>query len=540
MKSVIYSRVSTEIQDFTRQNDDIKEYCEKNNIQIVKEFSEKESGKKEERTELTNMLNFVKSEKIDFCIVHELSRLGRTGEVIHTIEKLNDLNVCLISLKENLRTLNPDLTPNPTSSLILKIMSSVNNFELDTFKYRSKSGLRNNAKNGKGTGSRHLAYGYTTDDNNTIIIDVEESNVVKRIFNLFLSGWGTRKIAVLLNQEGILTKNSKPARGVYHTKEVEVSIKKWTEGVIYQILNNPFYTGKRKYMKEIHSVPVIIDETTQLKVKEILKSKRNYETKNKKYDFLLNERLVKCGVCGKNYYPKYNKIEHRYQCRSKRDLSGNCGNVGVKIEKLDRAVNSVVLSFFPSFLLKKQDNTQIVQDLKYFEILYNNNLSNIKEVEKKEQKLLDLYLNDSISKNIFNERADELKKNKERFLNENQSYLVKIDDLKETISKRSNYSEVIKSINKNGITKTLLRKIVSKVVIDKSDIQLAGEKITNKTLKVSVFVDEYFVSFLMTQQSQHIKIVEVYDGKKIVRPKEDGINVISDETRFYELMKGVR
>jgi len=97
-KVVIYTRVSTQGQEFQRQANDLTAYAVSNKMLIEKVFAEKISGAKKntERTELMNMIQFVKDNNIDKVLVTELSRLGRdTLEVLKTIEILNQNKISL-------------------------------------------------------------------------------------------------------------------------------------------------------------------------------------------------------------------------------------------------------------------------------------------------------------------------------------------------------------------------------------------------------------------------------------------------------------
>ena len=92
MRVIIFSRVSTSIQDNQRQIDELREYSQKMNFDVIKVFEEKISGgkKNEERPILLEMIQFVKENQINKVLCWELSRLGRnTIEVLTTIELLN-------------------------------------------------------------------------------------------------------------------------------------------------------------------------------------------------------------------------------------------------------------------------------------------------------------------------------------------------------------------------------------------------------------------------------------------------------------------
>lgn len=80
MKVFSYIRVSTEKQEFGRQQEAIKKYCEENNITIDREFSDKISGKTFERKEYQEMKQLV--EKDDVIIIKELDRFGRSMDDI--------------------------------------------------------------------------------------------------------------------------------------------------------------------------------------------------------------------------------------------------------------------------------------------------------------------------------------------------------------------------------------------------------------------------------------------------------------------------
>lgn len=80
MKVYSYIRVSTERQEFGRQQEAIKKYCQENAIIIDREFSDKISGKTFERKEYQEMRDLVK--KDDVIVIKELDRLGRDMELI--------------------------------------------------------------------------------------------------------------------------------------------------------------------------------------------------------------------------------------------------------------------------------------------------------------------------------------------------------------------------------------------------------------------------------------------------------------------------
>ena len=143
MKVVIYSRVSTNSQDYKRQTNELMEYSKKMNYSVMEVFEEKISGAKKnyERPELTRMINFVKENNIDKVLCWELSRIGRdTIEVLKTIQLLNDNCISLYIKNHNIETLNDKCEVSPMSTFLIQILTSVSEMEKTTIRQRIKSG----------------------------------------------------------------------------------------------------------------------------------------------------------------------------------------------------------------------------------------------------------------------------------------------------------------------------------------------------------------------------------------------------------------
>ena len=142
-KVVIYARVSTSTQDYTRQITELRNYAWKQNYQIVKEFSEKISGGKkiEERAAIKELLDFVKSNKVEKVLVYECSRLSRRQlDFLSIIEQLTEARVSLYILQNGLETLLPDGRPNPIANLCFGIIAEFNTLEKHLIRARMASG----------------------------------------------------------------------------------------------------------------------------------------------------------------------------------------------------------------------------------------------------------------------------------------------------------------------------------------------------------------------------------------------------------------
>lgn len=157
MKVVIYARVSTNNQDYKRQTEELIEFSQKNNYDVVNIFEEKISGGKtnEERPQLMKMINFIKSNKIDKVLCWELSRIGRnTIEVLKTIQLLNENCISLYIKNHNIETLNDKCEVNPMSQFLIQILTSVSEMEKTQIRQRIKSGYDSFRKNGGKVGRK--------------------------------------------------------------------------------------------------------------------------------------------------------------------------------------------------------------------------------------------------------------------------------------------------------------------------------------------------------------------------------------------------
>ena len=142
-KVVIFVRVSTDKQEYQRQLVELREYCSKVGWEVVREFANKVSGAKrnEERSEVIDLINFVKEHKVQRVVCLEISRLGRnTLEALKVIQSLNENGVSLFVKNYGLETLMSDGTVNPVASLICTILLEVASMERLTIRERMTSG----------------------------------------------------------------------------------------------------------------------------------------------------------------------------------------------------------------------------------------------------------------------------------------------------------------------------------------------------------------------------------------------------------------
>ena len=164
MDVVIFGRVSTLIQDYDRQVNELTDTCKQRRWAVRSVFTEKISGAKKnaERKELSRMIDYIKAQHIDKVLVTELSRLGRdTLQVLQVIETLNDMKVSLFIQNYNIETLNEDGKVNAMSQFLITILAEIARMERKTIRERMNSGYKNFREQGGVVGRKQ---GYTKSD----------------------------------------------------------------------------------------------------------------------------------------------------------------------------------------------------------------------------------------------------------------------------------------------------------------------------------------------------------------------------------------
>ena len=208
MKVLGYVRVSSEMQkrkgnSIDLQNKKINEYCLLNDFDLIDVYEDDGiSGMSiDKRDGYKGMLDYMKKNSVDGIVVWSLSRLGRRmKDVVEFMDylKVNDIKFC--SIKENLS--NDD----KIGSLIMNILSSINEFEVEVIRERIRDVKRNKKENGAVYG--RMMYGFDN-VNGKMVENKDEKRVISRIKNFRSRKWSWRKISNRLNELNIKSKEDK-------------------------------------------------------------------------------------------------------------------------------------------------------------------------------------------------------------------------------------------------------------------------------------------------------------------------------------------
>lgn len=184
MKTVIFARVSTNVQEYDRQINELTVLAKSNGWSVEAVFAEKISGTKsnKERTELLNMVSYVEGNHINKVLVTELSRLGRdTLQVLEVIQMLNEKGISLYIQNYNIETLTKDGRVNAMSQFLIMILAEVARMERKTIRERVESGYKNYRANGGKVGRK---IGYKKTEETIREQYTEEIKLLKRGYSL--------------------------------------------------------------------------------------------------------------------------------------------------------------------------------------------------------------------------------------------------------------------------------------------------------------------------------------------------------------------
>ena len=266
-------------------------------------FDEGISGtKKEKRPALLRMIADCKAGKIDFVITKSISRFARnTTDCLEMVRKLLELDIPIYFEKENLNTSSME------SELFLAILSSMAEGESTSISENNKWSIQKRFKNGTFKLS-YPPYGYDW-DGEQMVINPEQAETVRWIFEQVLSGKGTHAISEKLNAKGVPTK--KGGRWTPTTVRGMVSNEKYTGDVIFQktYTDSQFnrhvnYGQKDQYLMADHHEAIIsrkVFETANAlveqrgKEKGIVKGSDKYQSR-----YCFSGKII-CGECGDTF-----------------------------------------------------------------------------------------------------------------------------------------------------------------------------------------------------------------------------------------------
>ena len=319
------------------------------------------------RENFNRMIDLALNGGIDIILTKSISRFARnTVDTLQTVRELKAVGVEVRFEKENLHTFDPKC------EMMLTIMSSLAQEESRSISENVRWGKQKSMRDGKVSlaYSRFLGYKKGADGRPEIV--EEEAAIIRKIYDLFLSGKTINEIAAILTSMGVLTPAGRTKWSVSTVRSILSNEKYKGEALLQKTFTVDYLTKEvRKNNGEVPSVRVrnshepIIEPEVFDRVQEILaeSTKRRAKVRTR-HPFA--GKLV-CGDCGSFYGHKVWRLrstgEHYnvWYCNHKYDGDKTCDSPRLRDEEIKAA--------FEKTLQKCGDPNPVYTDEKWTELV---------------------------------------------------------------------------------------------------------------------------------------------------------------------------
>ncbi len=447
------------------------------------------------------------SHKKDILIVKDFSRFSRrNSRGLVELEDLRDAGCRIISIGDNIDF------PNDDDWLKIQFQFLINEMPVTDTSKKVKSVIKRRQADANWICA--APYGYIINKKGQFEVVPEQAEIVRKVFELYIDGWGYKKIANYLTDEKIPTprmdeKTRKEALGEQYNHKVK---SEWSIITIQGILDNDFYIGtlrQGKYTrKKINGADVkqdldnhiifennhqaIIDYRTfrTTKAQREQRTRSNYRGV-KVYDNVYSG-LLSCGDCGAPMFAmSRSDLKDAYRCGTyhRRGLKG-CTSHHIRVEKLDELLKGYIqlvmdnsehmLNQLNSDLEnEREDISETETSMTNLTIVLEDLLEELKATKR--QRIREIMKHPE-RENSIEEIYDELESDLNR----------KIEGLRNQIAMAENKRNTIIKVNR--VAKTAIdvfTDILTKPKLDKNDLELIimGIKVYEDHIEIELQAD---------------------------------------------------
>lgn len=514
-KVAIYARVSTieqaeEGYSIDEQIRVLNEFCERKGYRVYDEYVDRGiSGKNiKGRPAIQRLLMDAEKKKFDVVLVWKMNRLARKSlDLMNIVERLNSKNIAFRSYTESYQT------ETSTGKLQFQLMAAVAEYERNNIAENVKMGMIARAKEGRWNGGQVLGYDLIEIPNNNkkrkdteLVINETEATIIRVIFQMYTSGHGYKSIANCINKKGYRTKKGKT----------------FSLNAIKTIVTNPVYAGYIRYnvrrdwnekrrnninpdpiIQKGRHEPIIKEEEWQV-AKNVFKSRSCKPSRIYDGEFPLTG-IMRCPVCGagmvicRTTNKRKDGTKHvleYYVCGAwKNKGTLVCRSNGVRTNYADKFVLEKLQQLMNSDnLIKELVKNVNERNKKTFAPLqkeYDIYEKQLKELEQKQSKIFDAYIDEMISKAMYNDKVEKIENEVKHLKNlmeplkqqihGNTTKDVSYETVKEVLL---NFSNAFQSALTREQRKRLLHLLVHKITIGEDrKIESIQVKLNNEILK---------------------------------------------------------
>ena len=313
----------------------------------------------EQREGYQAMRRELMAHRLDILVIKDFSRFSRrNSRGLVELEDLRDAGARIISIGDNIDF------PNDDEWLKIQFQFLINEMPVTDTSKKVKSVIRRRQEDGKWICA--APYGYIINKKQQFEVVPVEADIVRRIYRMYIDGWGYKKIANTLTDEGIPTpRMAERERKIAEGEEYRRSVKSaWSIATVQGILDNDFYIGtlrQGKYTRaKINGRDILRDEVEQIVIENHHQPIIDYRTfatvralreKRAKYNYRgvkINENVysgfLECGDCGAPMFALSRRdLKPAYTCGTyhRRGTAG-CTTHHIRVDKLDELVKLYV------------------------------------------------------------------------------------------------------------------------------------------------------------------------------------------------------
>lgn len=494
------------------------------------------SGTTFNRPGFQEMENLIEAGKVSTVIVKDLSRFG--GEHLlcghYTEIVYPTLGVNFIAIQENVDT---------TKGMGTEMMPFHNIFNEWYAAQTSKKIRAVNEMKASKTMRISVPYGYKKIEGNKEqwYIDGPAAEIVRKIFNLCISGKGPSQIARQLEAEKVLTPTAYfNSVGKKTSNPMPVNIYHWRGNSIVHILENRQYTGCtvngksttvsykvhkkiEKLQEDYQIIPntqeAIISENTWLRVQELRKNKRRNTATGRRSLF---SGLVYCADCGSKLHfcasKSLKKNQEFWRCSSYKDGRGTCTIHFIRDVVLEAIVKEAIseLADFVRcynsaflYLISEKKGAESINREKSLRAKTESAKQRISDLDKLFSRIYEDNILGKLSDDRYSRMANEYEAEQKRLISEveeNEKALIELQ--KQTVDMKMLYQGLMEFTEMKQLTPTVVNKLIERIEIHNNE-----KKHSHNNVKVDIYFTAVGLFDIPTEQ-QLIDTMERVKQKK--------------------------